>query len=87
MTKGFYTRKMLEAALRRIDYEAFDIYKDKAKMSLPSILDQMFIIGFHKELMDVNKTFGSDVDILRRAYYQIHVSPGYFQFEEEEGEN
>jgi hypothetical protein len=83
MAKGFYTRKMLEAVLRRIDYEAFDIYNDKVKMSLPSILDQMFIIGFNNELNGISKVMGSDGDILRRAYYQIHVSPGYFQFEED----
>lgn len=80
---GFYTRRMVEYALRRIDPEAFDIYKDKARLGLSDLIREMFVIGFQKALVyPKSLPFGSDADLLMRAYYQITVDPGYFIFED-----
>jgi len=81
-----YTRGNLEAALKQIDPDVFDVFKNKAKMDLPSILDEMFVLGFVRSLKQ-RKLLVSlnwwDMDILMKAYDDLHNGAGYFKFEEE----
>ena len=41
-----YTQSNVELALQKIDPESFNIWKNKAKLALPDIIDKMFIKGF-----------------------------------------
>lgn len=78
-----YTQANLEMALRDIDPESFDNYKNKAKMSLPDIIKEMFIIGFYKHLREQCSLCQNGHAIVLRAYTEITTSCGSFKFDEE----
>lgn len=79
-----YTQKNLEKALRNINPEVFDVYKNLAKMELPGIINRMFIEGFRKCLYNGDITIGNEEQtIILRAYNDLHGSLGYFMFEED----
>ena len=41
-----YTESNLRNALRRINPESYHAYVDLAKLTLPQVLDRMFVVGF-----------------------------------------
>ena len=87
-----YTEENVRKVLEKVDPYAYNAYANLAKMNLPGVIDKIFVVGFFGVLkryhnpgiffLQYNIT-PQDVDVLLRAYSDLHVSPGYFQFDEE----
>lgn len=83
-----YTEKTLRECLKRIDPETYRVNVELAKMSLPRVLDIMFVVGFKRTLISRGRFFENflseeETDVLMRAYNDLYSGPGYFVFEEE----
>ena len=89
-----YTEENVRKALKKVDPGVYEVYANLAKLELPDVINRVFISGFYETLRSYLNTSASaffwchsitpqDVDVLLRAYGDLHDRPGYFQFEEE----
>lgn len=83
-----YTEKTLRKCLEKIDPETYRMNAELAKLSLPKVLDIMFVVGFKRTLVSRGRFFENflseeEINILSRAYNDLYTAQGYFIFDKE----
>lgn len=79
-----YTEKTLRKCLEKIDPETYRMNAELAKLSLPKVLDIMFVVGFKRILVSRENFLNEEeINILSRAYNDLYTAQGYFIFDKE----